>query len=84
MVQAACANPSVLAEVATGSTVHFSEEPMNTPDPAIDEVREVRRQISERFGHDPARLVEHYMMLQEQHRERLLPPKQSSTGKSSA
>ncbi len=54
---------------------------MNTPDPAIDEVREVRWQISERFGHDPARLVEHYIKLHEQHRERLLPPKQSSTAK---
>ena len=56
---------------------------MNTPDPAIDEVREVRHQISEQLGHDPARLVEHYMKLQEQHRDRLLPsPRQSSTGPS--
>lgn len=54
---------------------------MNTPDPAIDEVRKVRWQISERFGHDPVRLVEHYIKLQEQHRDRLLPPKQSGIGK---
>lgn len=52
---------------------------MSTPDPAIDEVREVRRQISERFGHDPARLVEHYMKLQEQHRDRLLPSREQSS-----
>jgi hypothetical protein len=55
---------------------------MSAPDPAIDEVREVRRQISEQLGHDPARLVEHYMKLQEQHRDRLLPSsKHPSTGK---
>lgn len=47
---------------------------MNTPDPLVDEVREVRRQISARFGHDPARLVEHYMKLQEAYRDRLVPP----------
>ncbi len=27
------------------------------PDPVIDEIREVRRRISERFDHDPERLV---------------------------
>lgn len=42
------------------------------PDPVIDEIREVRHQISERFGHDPKRLVEHYKKLQERHKERLL------------
>lgn len=41
-------------------------------DPVIDEVRETRRRISARFGHDPARLVEHYMELQRRHRERLV------------
>jgi hypothetical protein len=32
-----------------------------TPDPVIDEIREVRSQISARFGHDPRRLVAHYL-----------------------
>lgn len=41
------------------------------PDPVIDEIREVRHQISARFGHDPKRLVEHYRKLQERHKERL-------------
>jgi hypothetical protein len=45
-------------------------------DPVIDEIREVRHRISERFGHDPERLVRHYMALQERHRDRLIgPPK---------
>ena len=30
------------------------------PDPAIDEIREVRRKISAEFGHDPRRLMAHY------------------------
>lgn len=41
-------------------------------DPVIDEVREVRHLISERCGHDPARLVAYYMELQEKFRSRLL------------
>jgi hypothetical protein len=44
----------------------------NQNDPVIDEIREVRHRISERFGHDPARLVAYYMELQERHRDRLI------------
>jgi len=47
------------------------------PDPVIDEIREVRHQISEDLGHDPKRLVDHYMKLQECHKERLLPTRES-------
>lgn len=42
-------------------------------DPAIDEVRAARRRISQRFDHDPARLVSYYMKLQEKYQDRLLP-----------
>jgi hypothetical protein len=41
-------------------------------DPVVDEIREVRHRISERFGHDPARLVAYYVELQEQYRDRLI------------
>jgi hypothetical protein len=41
-------------------------------DPVIDEVREVRHRISERVGHDPARLVAYYMELQKQFPSRLV------------
>lgn len=41
-------------------------------DPAIDEVRAVRRRISQRFDHDPARLVSYYIKLQEKYADRLL------------
>jgi hypothetical protein len=36
------------------------------PDPLIDEIHEIRRKISERFGHDVKRLGQHYMEMQEQ------------------
>jgi hypothetical protein len=36
------------------------------PDPAIDEIREIRRIISTEFGHDPRRLMAHYVEYEEQ------------------
>jgi hypothetical protein len=58
-------------------------------DPSVDQgeeeiasIREVRHQISERFGHDPYRLVDYLMELQKEHPERLLPaPEVGSLGK---
>ncbi len=44
----------------------------NHCDPVVDEIREVRHLISERFDHDPVRLVAYYMELQEQYRDRLI------------
>jgi hypothetical protein len=44
----------------------------NPSDPIIDEIREVRHRISERFAHDPARLVAYYIELQERYRNRLV------------
>ena len=41
-------------------------------DPVIDEIREVRHRISERFGHDPSKLVSYYMEMQKQYEERLI------------
>ena len=41
-------------------------------DPVIDEIRKVRHRISARFDHDPARLVDYYIQLQESHRDRLI------------
>ena len=37
-------------------------------DPAIDEIREVRRKISAEFGHDPRRLMQHYKEMEEEMR----------------
>lgn len=56
--------------------------PQTKADPVIEEVRQARHQISESVGHDPARLVEYYMKLQEQYRERLLPA--AEAGKTAA
>jgi hypothetical protein len=41
-------------------------------DPVIEEVREVRRRISARVGHDPTRLVAYYIELQRQYQGRLI------------
>jgi hypothetical protein len=41
-------------------------------DPVISEIRETRHRISARFGHDPRRLVAHYLQRQECHRDRLI------------
>ena len=46
----------------------------NQNDPVIDEIRELRHRISERFEHDPARLVAYYIELQKQYRDRLIEP----------
>ena len=37
-----------------------------TPDPAIDEIYEVRRKISAEHGHDPRRLMAHYAEYEKQ------------------
>ncbi|MGD0090040.1 MAG: hypothetical protein ABSE73_08975 [Planctomycetota bacterium] len=34
------------------------------PDPLIDDVRKVRHEISAKYGHDPRRLIQHYLDLQ--------------------
>ena len=48
-----------------------------TPDPVIDEIREIRHRISADCGHDPEKLVAYYQKLQEQFPGRLIgsPPK---------
>ena len=40
-------------------------------DIAIERIREVRHKISAEFGHDPKRLVDHYVELQKQYIDRL-------------
>lgn len=50
-------------------------------DQPIEEVRELRRRISARFEHDPARLVAYYIKLQEQYRDRLIDPSKTSEEK---
>jgi hypothetical protein len=50
-------------------------------DQPIEEIREVRRSISARFEHDPARLVAYYVKLQEQYRDRLVDPAKATEKK---
>jgi hypothetical protein len=41
-------------------------------DAPIEEVRELRRQISARFADDPAQMIAYYLKLQEKYRDRLV------------
>jgi len=49
-------------------------------DQPIDEIRELRRRISARFDHDPARLVAYYVKLQEKYRDRLIDTAKTTEG----
>ena len=40
-------------------------------DLAIKEIREVREKISKKFSNSPKKLVEHYIDLQEQHKNKV-------------
>jgi hypothetical protein len=42
------------------------------PDSPLERIRKARCQISEECGHDPKRLVEYYVKLQERHHDRLV------------
>lgn len=54
-------------------------------EPEIARIREARHQISEQFGHDPYRLVAHYMEIQKEHPEKLIPaPHSEAAGKEQA
>lgn len=41
-------------------------------DPVIDEIRAVRHRISEKYDHDPAKLVAYLMEFQTQYQDRLV------------
>ena len=45
-----------------------------TEEGPLERIRRVRHEISKEHGHDPRRLVEYYMRLQEAHKERLVEP----------
>lgn len=60
------------------------DEPWTAADDAVEEVREIRRQISARFDDDPAKLAQYYMELQKRHADRLVYPPTLNKGKSPA
>ena len=45
---------------------------MKNNGPTIDEIRKIRHQISQRFNHDPERIVEYYIKLQQKYQNRLI------------
>ena len=54
------------------------DESVDQGEEEIAAIRDVRHQISERFGHDPYRLVAHLMELQKEHPEKLVPAPETS------
>jgi len=57
--------------------------PVDQGEEEIAAIREVRHRLSERFGHDPYRVVAYLMELQQEHPEKLLPaPETEAAGKS--
>ncbi len=60
------------------------EEGWTAADDAIEEVREIRRQISARFDDDPVKLGEYYMELQKRHADRLVDPREVRNRRSAA
>ena len=61
-----------------------NDEPWTAADDAIEEVREIRRQISARFDDDPVKLGEFLMESQKRHGDRLVYPGTRPTGTSTA
>jgi hypothetical protein len=49
-----------------------SEPSFEEGDDPIAEIRRVRHRISERFGHNPYRMVAYYMERQKEHEDRLI------------
>jgi|GEM_PF-1659698 len=56
------------------------EPTLDPDDEEIARVREVRHRISERFGHDPYRLVAYYIQRQQDHPDRLVRASDSEAG----
>ncbi len=47
-------------------------------DPLIDEVRSIRKAISDQFGNDVDRLCDHLQQLEQEHTDRLIQPSAES------
>lgn len=41
-------------------------------DPTIDRIRQIRHQVSAKFGHDAKKLIAHYKELQKKHPGRMV------------
>jgi len=49
-------------------------------EPTLTRIRKARQRISAKCGHDPEKLVEHYIEFQKQYQDRLIPPPQQRRG----
>jgi hypothetical protein len=44
------------------------------PDPVIERIRKVRKEISREYNHDPKALAAHYRAMEERFKDRILKP----------
>jgi thymidylate kinase len=42
-------------------------------EPTLTRIRKARQRISAKYGHDPEKLVDHYIELQKKYQDRLVP-----------
>lgn len=42
------------------------------PDPTVDEIRRIRREMSAEYGHDPRRMLEYFASVQDRVKDRLV------------
>ncbi len=61
-------HPRVYIETSIPSFYH---EMMKT-DPAIDQIRKTRREISQKYGHDTRALIAHYRSLETKYADRIV------------
>ncbi|MGH7213279.1 MAG: hypothetical protein ACREIT_00650 [Tepidisphaeraceae bacterium] len=57
-----------------------SIDPHVPPDPLIDEIRAIRRELSERFDNDVRKLCDYLQEQERKHPERLVTPEQVKRG----
>jgi len=46
---------------------------MMNSEPTLTRIRKARQRISAKYGHNPEKLVEHYIELQKKYQDRLVP-----------
>ena len=57
--------------------MNHTKKDLSYVDPLVDEVRNVRKAISEMFNHDVDKLCDYFQHIEQQHQGRVVKPKQS-------
>jgi hypothetical protein len=60
--------------------MHDATHETTRPDPLIDEVRAIRKAISDQFDNDVDKLCDHLQRREQEHKERLVRPTRNRQG----